>query len=101
MNKCKCKRFLWIKKECKSCRDARIKSNQEWERKHTFIYGEKVLIDDDFIGNNIEGEVVNRRIETTHYPEICDFHTSIYYSIKLPDGNIVERSRYNIKKLPV
>ena len=99
MNNCKCKKILWFKRECQYCEKKRRKSNREWEKNHTFIYGEQVVVSDNFIGDNIIGTVVDRRTETYGCYELGKFYTSYYYSIKLPDGNIKEFSRYNIKKL--
>lgn len=58
--KCECKKILWIKIECKSCKKSRIKKNQKWEKDHTFVYGEQVFVNNDFMGRKAKGTIVDK-----------------------------------------
>jgi uncharacterized FAD-dependent dehydrogenase len=58
-----------------------------------------VKIDDDFVGKNIIGEIIDREIKTYVYHHSCTPYREVYYFIKLPKGNVVKRNRADIKKI--
>lgn len=96
--RCKtCNTFTLIRKECKQCRKDK---EEQWEKDHTFVNGEEVLVhlDDDFYGKPLKGKIIDKHFEIIG----CDeFGTTTWlaYEVKLENGKRGNINRTRIEKI--